>query len=93
MLLSKFLTSLFQIRYDTLLFQIKLFHFGVIPHHLLQINLEMVQIIMGFLVELIELNIFLLQVFNFPNMFCFFQLIGQVLVLMLDLIHFPFDYD
>jgi hypothetical protein len=44
--------------------------------------------------KLVKLNILLLQVFNFPNnLFCLFQLIGQVLILLLDLIHLPFDCD
>jgi len=39
--------------------------------------LEMIQIIVGFPIELVELNIFLLQVINLPsNMFYLYQLIG-----------------
>jgi hypothetical protein len=94
MLFSKVLIGLFQTGCDTLLFQISLLHFGIIMYHLLQINLETFQIIVGFPVELIKLNILLLQVFNFPNnFFCLFQLIGKVLVLMLNPIHLSFDYD
>jgi len=86
--------GLLQIGYDTLLFQIGLLHFGIISHHLLQISLETIQIIMGILIELVELGIFLLQVFDFPNiMFCLIQLNGHVLVFMLNPIHLSFDYD
>ncbi len=49
---------------------------------------------MGFLVELVKFGIFLLYVLNFPkNLFCLYQLIGQVMVFMLGLIHLSFDYD
>lgn len=54
------LTSSFQISYDILLLHTRLFHFGVVFVSLLQINLEMFKIVMGFPVELIELNILLL---------------------------------
>ncbi len=94
MLLPEILTSMFQTGYDTLLFQTGLLHFGIILHLSLQINLETSQIILGLLIELVELSIFLLQVLNFPsNLFCFIQLIGQVLVFMLDLIQLSFDCD
>jgi hypothetical protein len=56
----KVLVGLLQIGYDTLLFQIGLFHFGIILHHSLQINLEMLQIIVDFLVELVKFGILLL---------------------------------
>jgi hypothetical protein len=69
-----------QASYGTLLFQIGL-HFGIILHHPLQINLETSQIVMGFPIELVELNILLLQILSFPNLLCLIQLIGQVLVL------------
>jgi len=91
MLSFKILTCMFQTVYDTLLFQIELLHFGIVSRHLLQINFEMSQIIMG---PLIEFNILLLQVFNFPsNLFYLIQLIRQVLVFMLDLIQLSFDCD
>jgi hypothetical protein len=94
MLLFEVLTYLLQTGYDTLSFQTRLLHFGVVLRHLFQINLETLQIIMCFPVQLVELKILLLQVFSFPNiLFCFFQLIGDVLVLMLDPIHLPLDYD
>jgi hypothetical protein len=49
---------------------------------------------MCFLIEMVELNIFLLQVINFPNnLFFFIQLMGQVLVFMLDPIQLSFDHD
>jgi hypothetical protein len=92
MLLLKILTSLVQTSYDTLLSQIGLLHFGIISHHLLQINLEMIQIIMGLLVELVEFNILLLHVLSIPSsLLCLIQLIGHVLVFMLDLTHLSFD--
>jgi hypothetical protein len=47
MLLPEILTCMFQISYDTLLFQTKLFHFGIVSCHPLQIGLETSQIIMG----------------------------------------------
>jgi hypothetical protein len=56
--LFKILTSLFQTSYDTLLLHIGLLHFGVVLRHLLQISLEMLQIIVDFPIELIELGIF-----------------------------------
>jgi hypothetical protein len=77
MLLPKILISMLQIDYDTLLFQIGLFHFDIIFHHPLQFNLKMSQIILGLPIELIEFNILSLRVFSFPNSFlCFIQLIG-----------------
>ncbi len=94
LLLFEVLISLIQTGYDTLLLHIGLLHFGVILCHLLQIGLEMLQIIMGFLIELIELNIFLLYVFSFPNnLFHHFQFIGQHMVFMLDPIHLPLNCD
>jgi hypothetical protein len=57
-LFPKILIGLLQIDYDTMLFQTKLFHFGIILHHLLQISLETIQIIMGLPIELNELGIF-----------------------------------
>jgi hypothetical protein len=57
LLLPKILTGMFQIGYDTSLFQTGLFHFGIILRHLLQINLETNQIIMGLPIKLVELNI------------------------------------
>ncbi len=56
--LFKILTSLFQTSYDTLLLHIGLLHFGVVLRHLLQSSLEMLQIIVDFPIELIELGIF-----------------------------------
>jgi hypothetical protein len=94
MLLPKILTCRLQTGYNTLLFQIGFLHFGIIVHHPLQISLETNQIIMCFLIEMVELNIFLLQVINFPNnLFFFIQLMGQVLVFMLDPIQLSFDHD
>jgi hypothetical protein len=91
MLSFKILTGMFQIVYDTLLFQIELLRFGIVSRHLFQISFEMSQFIMG---PLIEFNILLLQVFNFPsNLFYLIQLIRQVLVFMLDLIQLSFDCD
>jgi hypothetical protein len=60
LLFPKILISMFQIGYDTLLFQTRLLHFGIILCHLLQISLETNQIILGFPIELVEFNIFLL---------------------------------
>ncbi len=75
------LTSMFQIGYKTMLFQTRLLHFGLISCHPLQISLEISQFITGLLIELVELNIVLIQVFNLlSSLFCFIQLIGQVLV-------------
>ncbi len=62
-------------------------------HPLFQISSKTSQIITGFLIELAELCILLLQVFKKFNMFCLIQLIGQVLVFLLDPIQLPFDYD
>jgi hypothetical protein len=94
MLLLAILTSMLQIGYDTLLFQIGPLHFGIVSRHSLQINLETSQIIMGLPIELVELNILLLHVLNFPNIpFYLVQLIGHFLVIMLDLIQLSFDYD
>jgi hypothetical protein len=85
MLLLEILTGLLQTSYDTLLFQIGLFHFSIILCHLLQINLEMIQILVGLLVELVELGIFLLQVLSLSSsLLCLIQLIGQVMVFMLN---------
>ncbi len=94
MLLFEILIGLFQTCYDTLLFQTKLLHFGIVSRHLLQINLETSQIIMGLLIELVKLNILLLEVFSFPSsLFYLIQLIKQVLIFMLDPFQLPFDYD
>jgi hypothetical protein len=94
LLFFEVLTSLFQSGYDTLLFQTKLLNFGIIACHSLHIILETLQIIVGFLVELVKFDILLLQVLNFPNnLLCLFQLIRQVLVFMLDPIHLSFDFD
>jgi len=60
MLLLKILTSLLQTNYDTMLFQTGLLRFDIISCHSFQINLETIQIIMGFLVESIKLGILLL---------------------------------
>jgi hypothetical protein len=60
LLIYEVLIGLLQTGYDTLLLHIGLFHFGIILHHSLQINLEMFQIVVGFPIELIELNINLL---------------------------------
>jgi hypothetical protein len=85
LLLSKILTSLFQTDYDTMLFQIGFLHFGIILCHSFQINLEVIQIIVGLIIELVKVDILLPRVFSFPSsMFCLFQLIRQVLVFMLD---------
>jgi hypothetical protein len=93
LLFSEVLICLLQTDYDTL-FQIGLLHFGIISCHSFQISLEMLQIIMGFLIDLVKFNIFLLQVLSFPNnLFYFYQFIGHVLVLVLDLIHLSFDYN
>jgi hypothetical protein len=59
LLLSKILTRLLQIDYDTL-FQIGLLDFGVVMCHSLQISLETFQIIVSFPIELVKLNILLL---------------------------------
>lgn len=65
-----------------------------VPHHSPKFSLETFQIIVSFPIELIEFDIFLLQVFNLPNnLFYLFQLVGQVLVFMLDLCQLPFNYD
>jgi hypothetical protein len=49
---------------------------------------------MGFLINLVKLNILLLKVLKFPSsLFCLIQLIEQVMVFMLDLIELSFDYD
>jgi hypothetical protein len=81
------LIGLVQTSYDTLLFQIRLFHFGIILCHSLQINLKMIQIIMGLPIELIKSDILLLHVLSFPSsLFRLFQPIGDVLVFMLDYI-------
>jgi hypothetical protein len=94
MLLLEILTNMLQTGYDTMLFQIGLFHFGTILRHLLQISLVTIQIIVGLLVELGEFDILLLQVLSLlSGMFYLFQLIGQVLVFMLDLIQLFFNYD
>jgi len=53
LLLPEILTSILQTGYNTMLFQTKLFHFGIISHHSLQISLETSQIIMGLPIELI----------------------------------------
>jgi hypothetical protein len=60
LLFPEILIGLFQTNYDTLLFQIRLLHFGIILHHSLQINLEIIQIIMGLPLELVEFGILLL---------------------------------
>jgi hypothetical protein len=60
MLLYELLTSLLQTGYDNLLFQSRLLHFGIISYHSLQIRLKMFQIIVGFPIELVKLNILLL---------------------------------
>jgi hypothetical protein len=65
MLFLEILIGMFQTGYDTLLFQTKLLHFGILLCHLLQISLETNQIIMGLPIELVELNILLLEVFFF----------------------------
>ncbi len=94
LLLSKILTGLLQTNYHTLLFQTGLLHFGIVSHHFLQISLEMIQIIMGIPIEQVKLNILLLQILSFPsNLFCLIQLIGQILVFMLDPIQLSFDCD
>jgi hypothetical protein len=94
MLLPKILMGMFQTGYNTLLFETGLLYFGIISRHLLQISLETGQIIMGLPIEPVELNILLLHVLNFPSsMFCLIQLIGHVLVFMLDPIQLSFDYD
>jgi hypothetical protein len=59
MLFPKILINLFQIGYDTMLFQIGLFHFGIILRHSLQISLEIIQIIVGLPVEQVQLDILL----------------------------------
>jgi hypothetical protein len=59
LLLPEILTSILQTGYNTL-FQTKLFHFGIISHHSLQISLETSQIIMGLPIELVKLIIHLL---------------------------------
>ncbi len=64
LLLLEILIGLFQINYDTLLFQSGLLHFGIISCHPFQIKLKMNKIIMGLPIELIEFNIFLLQCRN-----------------------------
>jgi hypothetical protein len=56
MMLPEILIGFLQISYDTMLFQTRLLHFGIIAHHSLQISLETIQIIMSPLVELIELK-------------------------------------
>jgi len=85
LLLLELLTNLLQIGYGTLLLHIKFLHVVVILRHLHKFNLETLQIIVSFPIELIEFNIFMFWVFSFPNnMFCFFQFVGQVLVLMLS---------
>jgi hypothetical protein len=94
MLFPKILIGMLQTGYDTLLFQIGLLHFGIISCYPLQFNLVTSQIIMGLPIELVELNILLLQVLSFPSsLICLIQLIGQVLVLMLNLIQLSFDCD
>ncbi len=53
------------------MFQIGLFHFGIVSRHPLQINLENNQIIMGIPIVLVELIILLLQFLSFlNNLFC-----------------------
>jgi hypothetical protein len=85
---------MFQTGYDTMLFQIRLFHFGIISRHQFQISLETNQIIMGFPIELVQFNILLLQVLNFPNNLLYFiQFIRQVLVFMMDPIQLFFYCD
>jgi hypothetical protein len=92
LLLLEILTSLLQTSYDTMLFQTRFLQFGIISHHSLQINLEIIQIIVGLLIELGEFNILLLQVLCLPSsLFCLFQLIGHVLIFMLDHIQLSFD--
>jgi hypothetical protein len=54
------LTSLFQIGYGILLLHIGLLHFIVVMRHLFKVNLETLQIVVSFPIELIELDIFLL---------------------------------
>jgi hypothetical protein len=94
MMFPKILIGFFRSGYDTMLFQTKFFHFGIIIRHSLQINLEKIQIIVSLPVELVELSIFLLQGFSLPsNLFYLHQLIRQVLVFMLDLIQLSFNYD
>jgi len=60
LLLLELLTSLFQTSYGTLLLHIIFFHFVVISRHLHKFNLETLQIVVSFLIELIEFNILLL---------------------------------
>jgi hypothetical protein len=60
LLFFELLIVLLQTSYDHLLLHIGLLHFGVVLCHSLNINLETLQIIMNFLIELIELDIFLL---------------------------------
>jgi hypothetical protein len=60
MLFFEVLIGLFQTDYDTMLFQTGLLHFGIISRHSLHINLETFKIIVGFPIELVKLDIFLL---------------------------------
>jgi len=94
MLFLEILTSTLQTSYDILLFQTRLLHFGIISRNSLQINLETNQIIMGLPIELVKLNILLLKILSFPSsLFYLIQLIGQILVFMLDPIQLSFEYD
>ncbi len=58
LLFFELLIVLLQTSYDHLLLHIGLLHFGVVLRHLLQSSLEMLQIIVDFPIELIELGIF-----------------------------------
>jgi hypothetical protein len=82
MLFPKLLKSLLQTCYGILLLHVGLLHLVVVSHHSFIINLETFKTIVSFLIELIELielGVFMLKVFSFPNnMFYFCQLVGQV---------------
>jgi hypothetical protein len=59
LLLPKLLIGLLQISYGTLLLHIWLLHFAIVMHHSFKFNLETLQIVVSFWIELIKLNIFL----------------------------------
>jgi hypothetical protein len=81
MMFLELLRGLLQTCYSILMFHVGLFDLVVVAHHTLMPILEMLQIIMGFLVELVEFNVFLLLIFCFHNNLLYVsQLIKQVLV-------------
>jgi catalase len=54
MMFPKILIGFFRNSYDTMLFQIRLFHFGITTRHLLKMGLETIQIIVNLPIELVN---------------------------------------